>query len=135
MDIKSHKAGIVPAICTQCSAQIKVDASLDAAICRHCGTAFIVEKAIAQYSIQEMKNTHIGHVETINIHHDSENKKPKGFFDRSLDKWVQVQLEREKRKAEEARLKAEMEKQELKYLPLLIIASVLMFIGLLLAIK
>ena len=32
--------------CTQCSASLQVDSSKDAAICEHCGTPFIVEKAI-----------------------------------------------------------------------------------------
>ena len=135
MGIRNYKSALVPAICTQCSARIEVDASLDAAICKHCGTAYIVEKAIAQYSVQELKNTHIDHIETINIHHNSESAKPKGFFDRSLDRWAQVQIEREKRKAEAARLEAEREKQELKYLPLVLIASVVMFIVLLLIVK
>lgn len=134
MDIKSHKAGIAPALCTQCSAQIEVDASLDAAICSHCGTAYVVEKAIAQYGVQEMKNTRIGHVETISIHHGSENKKTMSFFGRSLDGWVQVLLEREKRKTEATRLASEWEKRKMKNLPLVLIVTVPVFIGLLLAI-
>ncbi len=41
-----------PAICTQCGAQIKVDPNKEAAICPSCGTAFITEKAINNYEIQ-----------------------------------------------------------------------------------
>ena len=37
---------LVPAICTQCGAQIEVDNTCEAGICKHCGTAFITEKAI-----------------------------------------------------------------------------------------
>lgn len=40
----------VPAKCTQCGAELKVDKSKEAAICEHCGTPFIVEKAISNYS-------------------------------------------------------------------------------------
>ena len=35
---------LVAAICTQCGAQIEVDDSKEAGICKHCGTAFITEK-------------------------------------------------------------------------------------------
>lgn len=42
--------GFIPARCTQCGAEIKVDASKDAGICEHCGTAFVTEKAINNYN-------------------------------------------------------------------------------------
>ena len=41
----------VPAKCTQCGAELKVDRSKEAAICEHCGTPFIVEKAISNYMV------------------------------------------------------------------------------------
>lgn len=47
---------LVPAICTQCGAQIKVDSSKEAAICEHCGTTFIVEKAINNYNTYVTNN-------------------------------------------------------------------------------
>ena len=42
--------GLKAAICTQCGAQIEVDDTKDAGICRFCGTAFVTEKVIQQYS-------------------------------------------------------------------------------------
>ena len=42
--------GLVAAKCTQCGADIEVDASKEAGICRYCGTAFITEKAINNYN-------------------------------------------------------------------------------------
>lgn len=42
---------LVPAICTQCGAEIEVDDTQEAGICKHCGTAFITEKAINNYNI------------------------------------------------------------------------------------
>lgn len=42
---------LVPAICTQCGAQIEVDDTYEAGICKHCGTAFITEKAINNYNV------------------------------------------------------------------------------------
>lgn len=41
---------LVPAICTQCGAQIEVDNTHEAGICKHCGTAFVTEKAINKYT-------------------------------------------------------------------------------------
>ena len=42
----------IPAKCTQCGASIEVDDSLDAGICKFCGTAFVTEKVINNYNIQ-----------------------------------------------------------------------------------
>lgn len=41
---------LVPAICTQCGANIEVDNTHEAGICKFCGTAFITEKAINNYT-------------------------------------------------------------------------------------
>lgn len=41
---------LVPAICTQCGAQIEVDNVQEAGICKYCGTAFITEKVINNYT-------------------------------------------------------------------------------------
>lgn len=41
---------LVPAICTQCGAKIEVDDTHEAGVCKFCGTAFITEKAINQYT-------------------------------------------------------------------------------------
>ncbi len=42
---------LVPAKCTNCGAPLSVDDSKEAAICPYCETAYIVEKAIQNYSI------------------------------------------------------------------------------------
>lgn len=49
-DIGGIVMPLVPAICTQCGAQIEVDNSHEAGICKHCRTAFITEKAINKYT-------------------------------------------------------------------------------------
>lgn len=41
---------LVAAKCTQCGANIEVDDSKEAGICKYCGTAFITEKAIINYN-------------------------------------------------------------------------------------
>lgn len=40
---------LVPAKCTKCGADLQVDNSQECAICQHCGTPFIIEKAINNY--------------------------------------------------------------------------------------
>ncbi len=52
MSEENKKIRMVPAVCTQCGAKLDVDPSQDAAVCPYCGTPFLVEKAINQYSIQ-----------------------------------------------------------------------------------
>jgi len=42
----------VSAKCTNCGANLTVDSTRDAAICEFCGSAFVVEKAINNYSIK-----------------------------------------------------------------------------------
>ena len=41
---------LVAAKCTQCGANIEVDDTKEAGICKYCGTAFITEKAINNYN-------------------------------------------------------------------------------------
>lgn len=41
---------LVAAKCTQCGANIEVDDTKEAGICKYCGTAFITEKAITNYN-------------------------------------------------------------------------------------
>ena len=41
---------LVPARCTQCGGAIEVDNTQEAGVCKHCGTAFITEKAINNYT-------------------------------------------------------------------------------------
>lgn len=46
---------LVAAKCTQCGANIEIDDSQEAGICKYCGTAFITEKAINNYKINAEK--------------------------------------------------------------------------------
>ncbi len=42
----------VPAQCTNCGGELTVDPTQDAAVCKYCGTPFIVSKAVQNYNIQ-----------------------------------------------------------------------------------
>lgn len=60
---------------TNCGANLKVDSNKDAAICEFCGSAFIVEKAINNYSITNNNEIHSNIVnihEGTNCYHDFE---------------------------------------------------------------
>lgn len=57
---------LVAAICTQCGANIEVDATREAGICQYCGTAFITEKAINNYQTT-ITNNNIFYGATINV--------------------------------------------------------------------
>ncbi|MBR5510457.1 MAG: hypothetical protein IKV59_10425, partial [Lachnospiraceae bacterium] len=62
---------LVPAICTQCGAQIEVDNTHEAGICKHCGTAFITEKAINNYTTNI---THHHHFDGATVHMNVESE-------------------------------------------------------------
>lgn len=49
----------VPAQCPNCGGVLKVDNTKEAYICEHCGTPFITEKAINNYSTNVANNTYI----------------------------------------------------------------------------
>lgn len=63
---------IVPAICTQCGAQLDVDDSKEAAVCPYCNTAFIVEKAINNYYNTYVTN--IGSIHANNVYFSGDQK-------------------------------------------------------------
>ena len=49
---------LVKAQCTNCGATLDVDSAHDAAVCKFCGTPFIVEKAINNYNTTNVTNIH-----------------------------------------------------------------------------
>lgn len=53
---------LTPAICPQCGGNIEVDNAQDAAICKFCGTPFVVEKAINNYNADIINNNFSGTV-------------------------------------------------------------------------
>lgn len=61
---------LMPAQCPNCNAPIHVDNQKDAAICEYCGSAFIVEKAIANSG-----GTSI-HAQTVHIYNSPATAKP-----------------------------------------------------------
>lgn len=91
---------MTPAICTQCGAAVNVDPRQEAAVCRYCGTPFIIEKAINNYNIQ---NATVKHVDSINIVQTGTVESVLNF----ADKQIARKAEEKKRIAEEARIERE----------------------------
>lgn len=52
---------LVAAKCTQCGTNLKIDNTLEAAVCPHCKTPFITEKAINNYNTYNQSNYNIQH--------------------------------------------------------------------------
>ena len=57
---------LVKAQCTNCGAALDVDNQKDAAICPFCGTAYVVEKAIQQFSINSVGTIHADVLTVVN---------------------------------------------------------------------
>lgn len=114
MSYEMNKNKMVPAICTQCGAQIEVDPSRDAAICPYCKTAFVVEKAVKNYVAQNIQTMNVEYIDTVNINTMPLVKanSPLHFLDRALDRRSRRKLEKEKLELEKERLKAEKAKRE-----------------------
>lgn len=76
---------LVNAKCTNCGANLEVDNAKDAAICPYCQTAYIVEKAINNYSITNNINA-----EQVNIFYsDSEENKIQREFEK-IDGFIKI---------------------------------------------
>jgi len=73
-----------PAICTQCGANIEVDDSKEAGICKHCGTAFITEKVIANYTNNYTTVNNITNNVTKIINGGKDSDDAEDFFNRGL---------------------------------------------------
>ena len=48
--VKRYYHGFIAAKCTQCGANIEVDDTKEAGICKYCGNAFVTEKVINNYN-------------------------------------------------------------------------------------
>lgn len=58
---------LVNAKCTNCGGILEVDNTKDAMMCKFCGSAFIVEKAIQNYNITNVTNNHI-ETQIVHVH-------------------------------------------------------------------
>ncbi len=104
VEIKNDPQSVkfVPAICPKCGAQMEVDPTQEAAVCQYCGTAFIVDKAIQNYTVQ---NAHIDHADHVTVDLKGSVDSVIGMVEREWDK------SREERREE----KREFDKSSLEF--------------------
>ncbi len=86
---------LVPAKCTQCGANIKVDSTKEASVCEYCRTPFIVEKAINNYNNNISINNATINIQGLNTENllkralsyekDGDFEKAEEYYDKVLD--------------------------------------------------
>ena len=81
---------LVPAICTQCGAQIEVDNTHEAGICKFCGTPFITEKAINQYSTIHNVTQNITKIIYGNEKDEASDYFLRGVTQLKIENWVEA---------------------------------------------
>ncbi len=106
MSNSQNSSGLVPAICTQCGAQLKVDPNQRVTTCQSCGTEFVTQQAITNYNIYITNNTTInqtvvgkkGAVQSVFEYLDHAGERSHAQYMEQLRK-----EEEERKKAEEGR--------------------------------
>lgn len=73
---------LVKGICPNCGGILEVDKEKDAAICKYCGTPFIIEKAITNYKTVNNNYNDI-HDSTVNIYGREDNKNVDYYLNRA----------------------------------------------------
>jgi len=110
--------GMIPALCTQCGANVEVDSNLRRASCPYCGTQFIVDQAVKNYQI---KQAQFGNVGTVNITNKGTAESAFDFLDKQINRVegyagkaisYRDQKKREKEEAERKRLEEERRQDE-----------------------
>lgn len=87
MEVKTMP--LVAAKCTNCGASLEIDNRQEAAICKYCNSAFIVEKAIHNYNTYNQNQYHIQNAQLIVEDHNSIEKQLENaetFFLKHKDK-------------------------------------------------
>lgn len=101
MENQNKKIQLVPAICTQCGAQLEVDPKAEAAVCKYCKTPFIVEKAINNYTVQHAT---IEHADNVTVDMSGTVKETLDFVGKQMDESRKTRRENRNINAENERL-------------------------------
>lgn len=81
---------LVPAICTQCGAQIEVDNTHEAGICKFCGTPFITEKAINKYTTVHNVTQNITKIIYGNEKDEASDYFMRGVTQLKIENWIEA---------------------------------------------
>lgn len=98
---------MVPAVCTQCGASLEVDPREEAAVCSYCGTPFIVQKAIQQYTVAHASIEHAD----VHVVKKGAVESVLDFADRQIRRSDEKKQEEERKKREEEERKKEEARQ------------------------
>ena len=99
-EAQQQSVKFVPAACPKCGGQLEVDPTQEAAVCKYCGTPFIVDKAIQNYNIQ---HAHIDHVDKVTVDMKGSVDSVIGMVERQWDKSRESKREENKLRAEESK--------------------------------
>ena len=113
----------VPAVCPKCGGQLEVDPTQEAAVCKYCGTPFVVEKAIQNYNIQ---HAHIDHVDSVHVDMKGSVDSVIGFVEREIDKNREVKRESKRLDAENSQA---MMKIFFKYFAIISVAMIVIWVA------
>ena len=106
----------VPARCTNCGAELTVDPSQEAAVCKYCDTPFIISKAIQNYNFETNYNTTNNTTNNITNVYNERKSAVESYMDYAIEKekTKQQSIESERQlKQEKLRIKAaEKEKRK-----------------------
>ena len=92
---------LVPAKCTQCGAQLEVDPNQEAAVCKYCGTPFIVARAINNYNVEHAT---IEHADNVNIDMTGSVKETLDFIGDQMNESRKTKRELRKMERENERI-------------------------------
>ena len=90
----------VPAVCPKCGGQLEVNPAEEAAVCKYCGTPFIVDKAIQQYNVE---HAHIDHVDNVHVDLKGSVDSVVGMIEREIDKSRESSKEDKRLRDEESK--------------------------------
>lgn len=110
-----NNTNLVQAKCTNCGGELTVDTAQECAVCKYCGTPFIVSKAVQNYNV-----THNNY--TTNVVNDQR----KGAVESLLD-YKSRQEDKKYQRAEEKRLRSESKKKSRNRLILWILGWLFIF--------
>ena len=99
--MEEKEVKLVPAKCTQCGAQLEVDPNQEAAVCKYCGTPFIVARAINNYNVEHAT---IEHADNVNIDMTGSVKETLDFIGDQMNESRKTKRELRKMERENERI-------------------------------
>lgn len=120
--MEEQEVKLVPGICPKCGGHVNVDPNSEAAVCEYCGTPFVVQKAINQYTVENAK---IEHVDKVTVDMKGSVQSVLDFVGKEFDKNREDKRESRQIEAENSR---EFMKNSWKLFAVMFAALIVMWI-------